>query len=403
MSGLERPTDWDDAGYLAANPDVADAVKANAFRDGWQHYTAHGWQENRSAHWLDVPGMTLTRNCLDPWNYLEITPSHGLKPCCKYDPIAQWEPGGNSIEKLRNSVPFRELRARLLSGDLTERCRDCHIRPMVPARNLQVPIALMAGSDRANQVSASLPLRHLRLELTTKCNLRCVYCAVSQPEYDGRHMSVETFDQILALLDSVEKDVEILVNGHGETTYHPQWLELCSEMIRRGFRPTIITNLARPFTASEHECLAQFGVIQVSIDTVDPELLSKLRRRVKLATIVDNIQEIRRAADRLGSKPPIFTLSCGVFDVSIEGLEGVAHFAIEHRVGAVTFWNLVKYADIQGDMNVHSMDSLGQERVWAAVEHLERAIVLLQAAGIATELAGGFLAEWRVRLQRAAG
>jgi molybdenum cofactor biosynthesis enzyme MoaA len=33
------------------------------------------------------------------------------------------------------------------------------------------------------------PIQQLRLDVTSRCNLRCVYCAVSHPKYRGLDMS----------------------------------------------------------------------------------------------------------------------------------------------------------------------------------------------------------------------
>src|SRR5213079_2481089 len=36
------------------------------------------------------------------------------------------------------------------------------------------------------------------LEFTSRCNLRCVYCAVSQPTYSGRDLEHEQLESIIA-------------------------------------------------------------------------------------------------------------------------------------------------------------------------------------------------------------
>ncbi len=45
---VPTPASFDDEAYLAANPDVASAVKAGGFRSGYQHYTLNGHLENRA-------------------------------------------------------------------------------------------------------------------------------------------------------------------------------------------------------------------------------------------------------------------------------------------------------------------------------------------------------------------
>ena len=41
------PPEWNEGAYLAANPDVAAAVRSGDFRDGYEHYALYGAQEGR--------------------------------------------------------------------------------------------------------------------------------------------------------------------------------------------------------------------------------------------------------------------------------------------------------------------------------------------------------------------
>ena len=388
------PSRWDERAYLAGNPDVARAVEQGSMPNGWHHYFTYGKGEGRRGHWLDSAPSRMTRDCRDPWNYLEITDSHGLKPCCKIPPIAHWQPGGPSIGELRDGQPFRALRKSLLTGYLGPICKQCHIRAEIPVDVDPDGPSVVPAVDHDAGPKAG-PLRELRIEATTRCNLRCVYCAVSQPGYAGVDMSEEVFADVLKLADTLPRNTHIMVNGHGETTFHPNWQMLCDGLTARGFRPSIITNLARPLTAAESQSLARFVVIQISIDTADEELLAQLRRRVKLSTIVDNIARIRAAAVSLHIQPPKFALSCGVFDVTFDGLERLADFAIAHKMHSVTFWELVKYPDIPGALNTNSVSTLPAHDIARAVTCIDTALDKLQKAAVDTEVAGDFLDRWR--------
>jgi uncharacterized membrane protein len=46
-TGLETAHSFNEVAYLAANPDVAQAVRAGEFISGYQHYTMHGQYEGR--------------------------------------------------------------------------------------------------------------------------------------------------------------------------------------------------------------------------------------------------------------------------------------------------------------------------------------------------------------------
>jgi MoaA/NifB/PqqE/SkfB family radical SAM enzyme len=170
-------------------------------------------------------------------------------------------------------------------------------------------------------------------------------------------------------------------------------VKFCEPLIRRGKRLSIITNLGKHLTDEEAACLARFAVIQISLDTADAELLPKIRRKVQLSTIVGNIERIRAAVEA-GSGPEL-SLSCGVYDKNFRGLPELCDFAIAHDVKSITFWQLVKYDDIPGALNVYPIPSLPPEEIAQAVEVMQRTIRILKAARIGVSVAGGFLDEWR--------
>ncbi|WP_448191504.1 hypothetical protein [Azospirillum sp. sgz301742] len=47
--GQTPPPDWQERAYLAANPDVADAVRAGIYETGYEHYRMAGLREGRTG------------------------------------------------------------------------------------------------------------------------------------------------------------------------------------------------------------------------------------------------------------------------------------------------------------------------------------------------------------------
>ncbi|MDP2794815.1 MAG: radical SAM protein [Sulfurisoma sp.] len=372
---------------------MAAAVGQGIFRDGYAHYASHGRREGRNPAWVAMSGRT-TRHCLDPWNYLEITPALGLKPCCNIKSLASWSAAGEDPGSQRNSRPFRELRMELLSGNLREACRRCHIRPRVAVEVLETEVARLVGGA----ADTGAPLRSLRVELTTKCNLRCVYCLVSHPLYEGRHMGPDGMAAVRDLVARERSIEEILLNGHGESTFHPEWMSFFRDMALSGRPLSIISNLARPLSREQAGCLALCKLIQVSLDTVDPRLLSQLRRRVKLENVTQNIARVREEADRRRLARPTFTLSCGIFDHSAPGLADLARFAVEQGMASVTFWPLVEHPELTSGIRVRAIPELAPLAIRQAIESLNAASDILRKAGIGVEIAGNFIEDWGRRL-----
>lgn len=305
------------------------------------------------------------------------------------------DPNELDIARIRNGAGFADLRASLLSGDLWPQCRTCHIRERVPASRFRARSRL--DSLLAGRVAPAhaLPLRELRIEITMRCNLHCVYCGVSQPHYAPTEMSGERLDAIAEAARALPRSVRIMLNGHGETTYHPGWLPFCEKIVALGFRVRLTTNLARALKPEEAACLARLEQIEVSVDTADAALLRQLRRQVSIATIVANIERIRAEAARQGVRGPAFAVSCGVFDANYSGLGELAAFCVAQEIRKVTFWPLVKHADVPDARNVYPVPSLSPAEIRSAIDHVEQALAILRRARIKTVLAGGFLDDWR--------
>ena len=392
LRGDQPPVDWIEDEYLRLHPDVRQAVELGEFSSGWVHYVLHGRSEGRRLASENPTiqesktGKKLTRNCLDPWTYLEVTPESGLKPCCNINAIESWSEGSESIAALRDSIGFQEIRDGLISGDLHDACKNCHIRPFVPVEEFNKSLTKESFGRH------SMPLRSLRIGVTSACDLRCTYCAVSQPSYKGCSMSLETFDQVIGLLEGQSRDLDLHLNGHGETTFHPNWLSFVGRVVELGFKPTLLSNLARPLDDEEAKCLSDFGVIGVSVDTVDPELLQSIRRKVRLEVIENNLQKIRASGS---STLPKFEISCGIYDQSVMNLEGIEDFCVRNDILKITFWQLVKYPDILGATNVHPIPSLPEEQIRQCIDAFERALISIKSHGIDVNIAGNFLNEWK--------
>ena len=146
-------------------------------------------------------------------------------------------------------------------------------------------------------------------EITSNCNLACVYCAVSQPWYQGTNLDE---DRAQAVSDWLLKNnvPNININGHGETTIVKGWTKIIKPLLASSARCHIITNAAKSFSQEELETLSKLNSITISCDTFDAALYASLRRKSQLRNVLDAIAKIRDAARRLSRKPPKFILSC---------------------------------------------------------------------------------------------
>ncbi len=387
---------WQEEAYLKANPDVRIAVTAGVLPDGYYHWITNGQFEGRPGSSLDRSETTQTRLCLDPWENAEFSAKGNVKPCCKIagmENLDDWD----SLEDLRNSEKFRDLRHGLLTGNLHETCRTCHIREMVPVRQQVQRVFNLVGE--AVPMLEAAPLWTAQVDINTNCNLRCVYCAVSQPSYQGCQMQDDQMDKLAQLLIGYPNLAAVGVNGHGETTHHPRWKEFCRPMLTKNIPLTIITNLGKKYEADDFEVLSRFKNIQISVDTADEKLLRDIRRKVELSRILYNIAMIRTHALLDGRTPPKISFSCGLYDQSILRVEEFAWFAMAQGVSEITFWNLVKYPDVPDAAQVRTLESLDNEALAEGIRCFDRAMAVFDRFKITVEVAGGFIEELRSRLE----
>lgn len=157
----------------------------------------------------------------------------------------------------------------------------------------------------------------------------------------------------------------VLVNGHGETSLVPGWHEYCNKLLDAGIRLHIISNFARPFEPDEIETLSRFKLITISIDTANPDLLKKTRRKVDLRNILYNHARVKACGVRnvlaqMGSQPG-FTFSCVVHQDNYATIPELMLMGFGMGVEGYTFCNLTKYADVPDGQNVRPLGDMPVE------------------------------------------
>jgi MoaA/NifB/PqqE/SkfB family radical SAM enzyme len=188
--------------------------------------------------------------------------------------------------------------------------------------------------------------REVLLELTSRCSLRCIYCAVSQPDYVGRDLEMgqqEIIDQLVALAPS-----EFQINGHGETSIVEGWDELALGLMRRGLSLTMTSHLNKPMSDKEIDVFARLQRITVSCDTGDPETYQRLRRGGRLERVANNITRILGACRREGIPGPYIAINCTTTHLNVNGIPELVAWAADLGVSGVALTNLTEYPPIPG-------------------------------------------------------
>lgn len=125
------------------------------------------------------------------------------------------------------------------------------------------------------------------IEVTTRCNLKCIHCARSFYDIPPQDMSIDTFDDILNLLPHA---YQITIVGLGEPLLHPNIVEIIEKASDKQRKVILVTNAILLDTQMSKDILsAGLSGIAFSIDASDPALLLKIRPPSDSYKIIDNI------------------------------------------------------------------------------------------------------------------
>ncbi|MDD2773116.1 MAG: radical SAM protein [Elusimicrobiales bacterium] len=131
------------------------------------------------------------------------------------------------------------------------------------------------------------PLR-LQLELASVCNLRCKFCVLSVLRREKKFMPYESVKKIL----DESKAGYVQLSGIGETFLHPDIARIM-RYAKNGGRFVKITTNGLLITGEIAESIVDSGLdmLDVSIDTTDPALYSRIRG-ADFAKVINNIRTV---------------------------------------------------------------------------------------------------------------
>jgi len=128
------------------------------------------------------------------------------------------------------------------------------------------------------------PGTFIQIEITTKCNFECFYCAGRAMKQEN--MPWERFEQVLARLGAAPRVVSL--QGEGEPTAHPEFWPMVDRLIELGHQPYTITNAS---LIDPGQAAAKFRSIGVSVDTLDEAEAQRIGR-YKLPRVLERVQAL---------------------------------------------------------------------------------------------------------------
>jgi MoaA/NifB/PqqE/SkfB family radical SAM enzyme len=144
---------------------------------------------------------------------------------------------------------------------------------------------------------APYPPSHIQLELTTRCNLRCIWCSLSDPEYRKEHTGDMPLPEVLRLLPQLKGSKVLLLYGLGEPLVYKGLEEVIAEA-RKHVPCVCFTTNGVLLTKERSQSLAEAGLsrIHLSLNSLDAEFVKKVNGS-DLNAILDNIGTFSRTTD----------------------------------------------------------------------------------------------------------
>src|SRR5579862_1053900 len=157
-------------------------------------------------------------------------------------------------------------------------------------------VTRLGGTDR---FSPDLPMA-VQVELTSRCNLRCRMCPLttktSSSSAQPGPMTDMVFAEVLAL---ARRCGRVIVAGYGESLTNPRTIPMLQAFDAEGIDISIATNgiALSPAVARCLSALRHLSMINVSIDSPDPEVYRAVRRG-SLERAMRGLRNLMAAIDR---------------------------------------------------------------------------------------------------------
>lgn len=194
--------------------------------------------------------------------------------------------------------------------------------------------------------------RHLLIEITSLCNLKCAMCPKTHHAVNTKEnqvMTWEIFSQLLPLLPHIES---LDLNGiWGEAFLHPDlYLKMLAAIKKHDTDVYTMSNgvllteaLARKLVALELNRLV------ISMDAACAETYAKIRPPGRFNAIIDGLKALQKAKRALGKKQPKVELAFVGMRTNIDEFPQLIRMAADLGVARVNLQAMGEYPGLEGE------------------------------------------------------
>jgi len=228
-------------------------------------------------------------------------------------------------EIIRDFAAFFPSLAGKYCAEAFERC------PSVRRRQMHLHGKKWHGLTKQEVGRPPLPV-FVDLEITTACQLQCVYCARTFMGISSLHLQCRELER---MLDALPFIVQVTLVGLGEPLLHPKLADVLRILKQRHLRIGLVTN-GIALTPEKAQMLIKLGLdsITFSLDCMDRDIFEHLRKGADFSRIIENIRNFMEVKKKSASAMTV-NIFLALQKETVGGLGDVARFAADIGIAAL--------------------------------------------------------------------
>jgi len=154
----------------------------------------------------------------------------------------------------------------------------------------------------------------LELEITRRCNLKCVHCYADADDcHFDDELSFAQFSQVLE--DGRELGIRELSLTGGEVFLHPDFLKIIDTGLEKNFHVRFVTNATLLTDHLLDElCIRPIKMITVSLDSINPHIHDEIRGSGSNKAAIEGIAKLRNAGFKISIITAFSSINICEFD-----------------------------------------------------------------------------------------
>jgi len=202
--------------------------------------------------------------------------------------------------------------------------------------------ALRAGGV----LDPDLRFMHVEMDITSRCNIRCVMCYHSFPEFAHSKavlLPVDTFDRMAAAL--LPRAHTLTLSLGSEPTTSPYFIPILRKAAAHRVPNLSFFTNATLFNDEMVAAILETGVTEVcvSIDGATAATYESIRRGARFQEVIGNVRRLIHARTARGRREPRVRFDVVMMKRNVHELAAIVELAASLGVDAINFFHMVTY------------------------------------------------------------